>query len=128
MGCHILTVFLAAYLYADDMALMSPSIKDLVVLLQTCNEYCIEWDICLNARKLKLMYFGSRCTNLFTPSMNGTPLEWVESCTYLGINLVSSRRFKCCVIQRIKKFLQMCKCYTLKTRFMGTANKGNPQL
>ena len=50
------------------------------------------------------MYFGSRCKNIFTPSINGTPIEWVESCTYLGINLVSSHRFKCCVTERIKKF------------------------
>ena len=90
VGCHILSVFLAALIYADDMAILAPSVKSLCILLDACNDYCIEWDICLNARKSKLMYFGKRCTNLFTPSLNGSPVEWVDSCVYLGVCLVSS--------------------------------------
>ena len=104
VGCHILSVFLAALLYADDMALLSPSLKGLCLLLETCSNYCIEWDICLNAHKSKLMYFGNRCTELFTPSVNGSPIEWVESCMYLGVCLTSSRFFKCSVTDRIQKF------------------------
>ena len=50
------------------------------------------------------MYFGKRCTNLFVPTINNTPIEWVESCLYLGVCLVSSRFFKCSVTDRIRKF------------------------
>ena len=104
IGCHIISVFLAALIYADDVAILAPSVKGLCILLEACNVYCDEWDICLNARKSKLMYFGRRCTDLFKPSLNGTPIEWVDKCTYLGICLVSSKYFKCSVTDRIQKF------------------------
>ena len=104
VGCHILSVFLAALIYADDMALLSPSIKGLCILLEACNDYCTDWDICLNARKSKLIYFGKRCNDLYAPSINGTPLVWVDTCMYLGVCLVSSQYFKCSVTDRISKF------------------------
>ena len=104
VGCYILSAFLAALIYADDMAILAPSLKGLCILLETCNDYCYEWDICLNARKSKLMYFGNCCTDLFVPSLNGTPIEWVETCVYLGICLVSSKYFKCSATDRIRKF------------------------
>ena len=69
VGCYVLDVFLAALLYADDMAVLAPSIKGLQALLDKCNDFCVEWDICLNAKKSKLMYFGKRCSDLFRPSL-----------------------------------------------------------
>ena len=42
-------------------------------------------------------FFGQRfdieCANLITDS--GDELKWVEECRYLGVYLVSARRFKC---------------------------------
>ena len=43
-------VFAAALFYADDMAIISPSVKGLQQLL----------DLCLNAKKSKNMYFGKK--------------------------------------------------------------------
>ena len=50
------------------------------------------------------MYFGKECSNLFVPCLNGRPLEWVKSWSYLGVNLVSGKRFGCTAVERIKKF------------------------
>ena len=50
VDCYILSIFLAALIYADDVAILAPSVKGLCTLLDACNDYCIEWDICLNAR------------------------------------------------------------------------------
>ena len=75
IGCHIKTVFMAALLYADDMALLSPSLRGLQWLLNVCSEYCKEWDIALNAKKSKLMYFGKPCNNLLQPKLNNLPLD-----------------------------------------------------
>ena len=104
VGCYILGIFLAALIYADDVALISPSIKGLCILLEVCENYCTEWDICLNARKSKLLYFGKRCDNIYSPSLNGTKIDWVDSCNYLGVTLVSGLRFRCSVTDRIHKF------------------------
>ena len=104
VGCHILSIFLAALIYADDMAILAPSVKGLCILLDACSDYCNQWDICLNARKSKLIYFGKRCSDLYSPSLNGTPLAWVDSCAYLGVCLVSALHFKCSATERIRKF------------------------
>ena len=40
VGCHILNVFLACILYADDLCLIAPSRGAMQVLLSICEEYC----------------------------------------------------------------------------------------
>ena len=65
------------------------------------------------------MYFGSRCTDLFKPSLNSTPIEWVETCKYLGVCLVSSRFFKCSISDRIHKFY---KCANAIFRIEGRSD------
>ena len=104
VGCYVKKLFMAALLYADDMALLAPSVKGLQILLDKCNAYCKEWDICLNAKKSKILYFGKRCENLFIPRLNGLPLEWVETWNYLSVKVVSSKQFGCSVSDRLKKF------------------------
>ena len=59
-GCHYLGYFAAGLFYAEDMCILSPSIKGLETLLRLCEEYCIEWDIGLNAKKSRNHYFGKR--------------------------------------------------------------------
>ena len=50
-GCYYVDSFAVALFYADDMAILAPSIRGLQSLLEICGEYCAEWDICLNAKK-----------------------------------------------------------------------------
>ena len=51
VGCYVRKTFAAALFYADDMAVLAPSLKGLQKLLDACSAYCIEWDIKLNAKK-----------------------------------------------------------------------------
>ena len=104
VGCYVMEVFMAAFLYADDMAIVAPSVKGLRILLNVCSIFCKDWDICLNEKKSKLMYFGKRCGDLFAPELNNRQLEWVDSWNYLGIDVVSGKRFGCSVTERIRKF------------------------
>ena len=73
-------------------------------LLDATSKYCIKWDICLNAKKSKVIHFGKRCDNRFVPILNDISIHWVDSWMYLGVNVVSGRRFGCSVSDRIKKF------------------------
>ena len=104
VGCYVMDVFMASLMYADDMALLAPSVKGLQLLLERCSEFCDRWDICLNAKKSKLLYFGKKCSSLYSPVLNGKQLEWVDSWNYLGVNVVSGRKFGCSVMERIKSF------------------------
>ena len=103
-GCYYLNHFAAAFFYADDMAVISPSIKGLVALLRTCESYCAEWDICLNAKKSKCMYFGKRIEIQHEIILNGNTVEWTDEWPYLGVQLNSAKTFNCSVKEKVRKF------------------------
>ena len=104
VGCHIRNMFIAALFYADDMALLSPSLRGLQKLLSACEQFCNDWDICLNSKKSKNMYFGKRISNLCKLTLNGCPIEWTDKWPYLGVILRSGLKFNCCIEEKIRKF------------------------
>ena len=103
IGCHLRNMFLSILLYADDMALVSPSLRGLQNLLILTEQYCHEWDICLNAKKSKNMMFGKKHP-LPSLQLEGKNIDWVEKWTYLGITVVSHKRFNCCIEEKVKSF------------------------
>ena len=50
------------------------------------------------------MYFGKPLNIQFQPTLNGVPIDWVDSWKYLGIVLKRCRRFDCSVAERVKLF------------------------
>ena len=119
IGCYIRGKFAAALFYADDMAIMSPSIRGLQRLLDICDNYCREWDICLNSKKTKCMFFGKKTVPSHKLVLQGSPIEWAENWDYLGVNLKSGKRFGCSVAERLKKFY---KCLNSILRIDGRSN------
>ena len=103
-GCYISNIFAAAIFYADDMCVLSPSLHGLQKLLDICSSYCEEWDVCLNVKKTKNMYFGKRSKISFCPLLNGQPVQWVLEWKYLGVVLKSGIRFSCSITERVKSF------------------------
>ena len=103
-GCYFLSKFAAALVYADDMALLAPSIKGLQRLLTLCESYCREWDIQLNIKKTKNLSFGKGPLPEHKLKLNGGVIEWMEKWPYLGVTLQSGPRFSCCVKEKISKF------------------------
>ena len=104
VGCYVRGVFAAAIFYADDMCILSPSIKGLQRLLNICSSYCADWDICLNAKKTKNMYFGKPVKLNFHASLNGLPIDFVSEWRYLGLMVKSGPRYGCSVSERVKSF------------------------
>ena len=103
VGCHLKDVFLSILLYADDMALTSPSLKGLQLLLSATEQYCKTWDIMLNAKKSKNMSFGKK-HSLASLHLDGNAIDWVESWSYLGVILKSHSSFNCCIDKKVKSF------------------------
>ena len=104
IGCYYGLYFAAALFYADDMALLAPSLRGLSCLLSICADYCKEWDIGLNPKKSKCLYFGNRVSISHTVSLNNATIEWVEEWPYLGVMLKSGKHFNCSIKERVKKF------------------------
>ena len=105
-GCYFGANFAAALFYADDMAILAPSIRGPQSLLKIFGEYCAEWDICLNAKKSKNLYFGKWTENLHDITLNGKTIDWVNEWTYLGVTLKSAKSFDCSIKEKVKKFDQ----------------------
>ena len=58
VGCTVGKLFAGILIYADDIALLSPSMAALQVMLDICTKYGLEWDICFNASKTKALVIG----------------------------------------------------------------------
>ena len=104
IGCHVRNLFAAALLYADDICILSPSLKGLQRMLDICSSYCVQWDICLNPQKTKNMFFGKTTQIKFRTTLDGSPIEFFPEWKYLGVVLKSGPRFGCSVSERVKSF------------------------
>ena len=82
VGCYISKVFAAALFYADDMVVLSPSLKGLQTLLDLCQSYCADWDIMLNGKKTKNMFFGKGIAPSYTSNLDSQQIPWVNQWKY----------------------------------------------
>ena len=73
-------------------------------MLDICSAYCAQWDICLNPKKTKNMFFGKPAEIKFSPTLNNSPIEWTSEWKYLGVVLRSGKRFGCAISERVKSF------------------------
>ena len=119
IGCHLKDMFLSILLYADDIALIAPCLKELKRLLSATEHYCKSWDILLNAKKSKNMAFGKK-KSLASLQMDGKDIDWVDSWTYLGVCLKAHRKFDCCIDEKVKSFY---RCANGILRIEGRSNE-----
>ena len=119
-GCYFANLFAAALFYADDMAILAPSVKGLQSLLLICEEYCLQWDIGLNPKKSKCLYFGKKTEITYKPLLNGKEVTWADEWVYLGVPLKSGKRFSCSVNDKIRKFY---RCVNAILRIDGFSNE-----
>ena len=104
VGCYFRQMFAAAIFFADDMAVLAPSIRGLQSILDLCHAYCLEWDILLNASKTKNMMFGRGNAPSFTVRIDGADIPWVHQWKYLGVTLQSGRKFGCSAKDKLASF------------------------
>jgi hypothetical protein len=84
-------------MYADDLILLSPSVTVLQKLFQIAEEELLAIEMSINPIKSSCIRFGPRydvvCAEI--TAHDGSKIPWVFSCHYLGIEMFSSRSFKC---------------------------------
>ena len=120
IGCYLCDLFAAIIMYADDMLILSPTVRGLQTLLLSCQEYCDFWDIKLNPKKSRIMYFGKGYVNLCQVKLNDRPLELVSTWKYLGVDVKSGRDFSFTCENSIKKFY---RCANAILRIGGQARE-----
>ena len=75
IGCHIIDLFLACIVYADDICLLAPCRSALQLFLNTCVAFDLSWCLSYNPSKSKKMYFG-KSINAPNFTMYGKNLEY----------------------------------------------------
>ena len=107
VGCHMIELFIACILFADDMTLLSPTRDALQRLLDICAQYCTKFCLKFNVSKTKVLIFGKlsrSIESLAKLKINGESIEFVKSCKYLGFYLVSHDCFKLSVAEDLRGF------------------------
>ena len=87
-GCRTGTKFCGALAYADDLTLISPSIKGLQSMINICETFSVEYDVVFNETKTVCIMFGK---NEVTPVvyMSNVKLVWKLKVKHLG-NIINS--------------------------------------
>ena len=88
-GCFIKSLFVACVFYADDVALLSPTVHGMQKLIDICSSYGRDNAITYNFKKTKVMFFG-KTKDLIRPNsfqLNGGSIEIVDKWKYLGFHL-----------------------------------------
>ena len=83
-GCRISQHFVGALSYADDITLLSPSLKALQYMVNICEEYGKEFNVTFNDKKTTGMVFGTSNVNCKAIQVNGNNVDWVSNAKHLG--------------------------------------------
>lgn len=110
LGCYIENVFIGALGYADDVTIISPSIRGLNSMLKICEEYAIEYHMIFNEKKTVAVKFGNNSATECHAVLNGQYVPWKDAVRHLG-NMVSSD------ISDVKD------CILKRSQFIGSVNK-----
>jgi len=88
VGCHIGQSYYGVMIYADDITLLSPSVRGLQQMLATAEIFCQKRAIKFNATKTVCMRFTST-RNAKEPvvELGGSRLSWEKCTKHLGITL-----------------------------------------
>ena len=83
--------YIHCLMYADDLVLLSLTVNGLQGKLDKLDKYCEQWSLTINTKKTQVMCMSTQKVTFPDISMHigGTPLTWVSTYKYLGIEIHS---------------------------------------
>ena len=106
-GCCIDGLYLGCVMYADDLMLLSASLSSLQRMLNICLTAASYLDIAFNVKKSMIIRIGQAfrhvCDNV---TLHGLDLPFVEEAKYLGVYIVTGKRFRVKLSEPISKFFK----------------------
>ena len=92
LGCHIHFISFNAFMYADDLLLLSLSLSDLQTMVTICLEELKKLDMCINIKKSGIIRIGKSYLATVSDIFAGeTPVPWGKDMTYLGICFLAGK-------------------------------------
>jgi hypothetical protein len=105
LGCYIRGFFVGAFMYADDLLLLSASLTELQLMVNLCASILEEIDMTINIKKTMCIRIGTRCKAVCCNIiLNQERLSWVSEIRYLGVFIRSFNSFKISLDEARKKF------------------------
>ena len=95
LGCHVGRTFAGTFAYADDIALISPSLSGLCQMIQICEQYAMEYSIVFNPVISKLMCFNSVSFDKPYLTLCGKPVNVVDNDLHLGNRIYNNIYTQC---------------------------------
>jgi hypothetical protein len=93
-GCYLHGIAMSAFMYANDLILLSPSVVELQRMVDLCCKEFEELDLQLNSSKSVCMRLGPRWHKSCSPIITKTGvINWVTETTYLGVTIVAGKKF-----------------------------------
>lgn len=83
-------------MFADDLMLMSITLRDLQKMINLCIEELTELDLTVNIKKTVCLRLGKNYDNESISSLviNNVPVTWKNELKYLGVTILAGKTFK----------------------------------
>jgi hypothetical protein len=105
LGCFLNGLYAGSLMYADDLILLSASAVQLQKMLNMCVDISNDLDLKFNCVKSNCLFIGPNKGIFLTPMQLGvSDLVWADKIKYLGITIMSSKRFTVDFTETRRKF------------------------
>ena len=84
IGCYIGNIFMGALAYADDVALLAPTVSSMNLLLSICQQFSTDFNVQFNSNKSRLLMFGNNIREDVNVTFMGSDILKVSSEKHLG--------------------------------------------
>ena len=116
LGCTVKGLTVNAFMYADDLIILSASVTDLQRLINLCVDSLTTIQLSLNAKKCFCMRIGKRfsvdCNNVI---IDNYPIQWSSEIRYLGVYFMSGHVIKFNIDYCKKRFYRCLNSILSKT-------------
>ena len=83
-GCYVGNIFIGAFAYADDVALLAPTIMSPNKLINVCVSFAREYHVLFNPIKSKLIAFNCATTENIYVTFDGEKIQRISKDVHLG--------------------------------------------
>ena len=115
MGCHVGSMYMGIFAYADDILLLAPRREVLQKMVNISEKYMIQHKINFSPSKTKCLYFGSNKDMVKKIRVADNDIEWSKHAVHLGITLSEDGTME--QDTKVKRAIFIDGCHDLEEEF-----------